>query len=379
MGAERSSQRRHDSQRQGIVEATSDYERWLGARAVLLDEQLVVKHTQMAQDPFRFLRATFYRWLQHWQREAQELTRAVSVVSVGDLHVEDFGTWRDAEGRLIWGINDFDEACLLPWTHDLVRLVTSARIATEVGCLSIRTAAASESVLEGYNAALQARGQPFVLARENQFLRDVTADARNPRQFWAKLEAFETATEVPRAAVQALKKALPEPRMKFRTVSRLSGLGSLGRQRFVVIAQWAGGEIAREAKCLAAPAYGWAQGAKEPRKSFTQVLLDEAVRSRDPFVEFVGQWFVRRLAPDCVRVDWKKLGNKRDERKLLRAMGYELGNVHLANDSAALIGKDARFSDARWLAQAAKHFVELTLEDWSVWRKHVLDARRAPS
>ena len=31
-------------------------------------------------------------------------------LSVGDLHVENFGTWRDSEGRLIWGINDFDEA-----------------------------------------------------------------------------------------------------------------------------------------------------------------------------------------------------------------------------------------------------------------------------
>jgi uncharacterized protein (DUF2252 family) len=27
--------------------------------------------------------------------------------------VENFGAWRDVEGRLIWGINDFDEA----WTY----------------------------------------------------------------------------------------------------------------------------------------------------------------------------------------------------------------------------------------------------------------------
>jgi len=32
------------------------------------------------------------------------------VLAVGDLHVENFGTWRDAEGRLIWGVNDFDES-----------------------------------------------------------------------------------------------------------------------------------------------------------------------------------------------------------------------------------------------------------------------------
>ena len=44
---------------------------------------------------------------------------------VGDLHVENFGTWRDVEGRLVWGVNDFDEAYALPYTNDLVRLVAS--------------------------------------------------------------------------------------------------------------------------------------------------------------------------------------------------------------------------------------------------------------
>ncbi len=34
------------------------------------------------------------------------------VLAVGDLHVNSFGTWRDAEGRLCWGLDDFDEAYL---------------------------------------------------------------------------------------------------------------------------------------------------------------------------------------------------------------------------------------------------------------------------
>src|SRR5260370_32652719 len=49
------------------------------------------------------------------------------VLAVGDLHVENFGTWRDAEGRLTWGVNDFDEAYPLPYTIDLARLATSVR------------------------------------------------------------------------------------------------------------------------------------------------------------------------------------------------------------------------------------------------------------
>ena len=57
--------------------------------------------------------------------------RGPQVLSVGDLHVENFGTWRNAEGRMVWGINDFDEAYPMAYTNDLVRLAASA-------CLAIR-------------------------------------------------------------------------------------------------------------------------------------------------------------------------------------------------------------------------------------------------
>jgi hypothetical protein len=33
-----------------------------------------------------------------------ELRKAPAVLSVGDLHIASFGTWRDGFGRLIWGI-----------------------------------------------------------------------------------------------------------------------------------------------------------------------------------------------------------------------------------------------------------------------------------
>ena len=51
------------------------------------------------------------------------------VLSVGDLHVENFGVWRDSRNELVWGINDFDDACELPFTSDLVRLATSVVLA----------------------------------------------------------------------------------------------------------------------------------------------------------------------------------------------------------------------------------------------------------
>ena len=57
---------------------------------------------------------------------------------MGDLHVDSFGTWRDVEGRLCWGVDDFDEAYPLPYTNDLVRLAASAKIVIDAEQLVMR-------------------------------------------------------------------------------------------------------------------------------------------------------------------------------------------------------------------------------------------------
>lgn len=112
-----------------ILECTRLYEKWLAEQMEVFGPDLVFKHRQMKTDEFLFLRATYYRWCQLWERHCGPLKRGPKVLSVGDLHIKNFGTWRDADGRLVWGVNDFDEAALLPWTHDLVRLMTSAAVA----------------------------------------------------------------------------------------------------------------------------------------------------------------------------------------------------------------------------------------------------------
>src|SRR5205807_1909375 len=81
-----------------------------------------------------------------------------------DLHVENFGTWRDEEGRLIWGVNDLDEAWPCAYTLDLARLTTSAYLAISEEHLSLTRREAAEAVEEGYRDALAAGGKAFVLA-----------------------------------------------------------------------------------------------------------------------------------------------------------------------------------------------------------------------
>jgi uncharacterized protein (DUF2252 family) len=171
-----------------IHESTASYEDWLRKRTPVVEADLAVKHQRMSEDVFSFMRATFYRWAELWSETPRTLRRAPMVLAVGDLHVENFGTWRDADGRLVWGVNDFDEAYLLSYTNDLVRLATSALLAISVHELAIDPATACESVLSGYAAGLADGGRPFVLAERDAWLREaVISDQRDPAKYWKKL------------------------------------------------------------------------------------------------------------------------------------------------------------------------------------------------
>src|SRR3954454_3774217 len=141
-----------------IDRATAEYEAWISRHLRLLGPDLVLKHQQMRSAPFPFLRATFYRWAQVWASICPEAARAPVVLAVGDLHVQNFGTWRDSEGRLIWGTNDFDEADTMPYTVDLVRLAASTHLAINAGPLNIDHREACQSILSGYKESLEAGG-----------------------------------------------------------------------------------------------------------------------------------------------------------------------------------------------------------------------------
>src|SRR5262245_51010206 len=199
-----------------IAAATRRYEAWLAAAlpAQVVAADLDYKHKILADptDPFPFFRGTYYRWAQHWAAAAGPVADAPKVLAVGDLHVENFGTWRDADGRLCWGVNDFDEAAALPYTNDLVRLAASARFARKAGALDLKLAEACDAVLDGYRECLADGGRPFVLEERHAHLRALAMAAdRDPAAFWPKLTGLlaDPSAAVPDDAKAALAAMLP--------------------------------------------------------------------------------------------------------------------------------------------------------------------------
>ena len=355
-----------------ISKATRKFENWLGKRATLVKPDLDLKHKIMAEDPFSFLRGTFYRWAQVWMDLCPDLARAPEVSAVGDLHVENFGTWRDGEGRLVWGVNDFDEVYPMPYTNDLIRLAVSANLAVASGHLKMHSAAVSKAILDGYVASLKSGGRPFVLEEHHPWLRTIAnSELRNPERFWNKMDELPSVEDVPKSARRALQSLLPERDMAFRVAHRVAGVGSLGHERFVAIADWQGDRIAREAKALTASACVWAYGQKAKGSLYNEIL-ETARRDPDPFVRVRGRWLVRRLAPDCSRIELTTLPAKVDEKHLLESMGFETANIHLGSQKTMkAVRKDLSKRGKNWLHEAAKIMIDSVNEDYEDWcKKH---------
>jgi hypothetical protein len=352
-----------------ITKATWKFEAWLGKRIPLLQADISLKHKLMAQNAFTFLRATFYRWAQVWPDVCPELAQAPEVLAVGDLHVENFGTWRDAEGRLVWGINDFDETYPMAYTNDLVRLAVSANLAIASKHLKITPDRACKAIAGGYLAGLRSGGRPFVLGEHNQWVREAaTGELRDPVHFWAKMDRFPKVRQMPGSAGKALGSLLPAEDQGYKLLHRISGVGSLGRERFVALGEWRGGRIAREAKAAAPSACVWAWE-RSSEKVLYEEILESACRAPDPFVHLRGRWIVRRLAPDCSRIELTSLPKKVDEKRLLEAMGFETANIHLGSrDFVKAVLKDLSRHRSDWLNDAMKAMTESILEDYEAWR-----------
>jgi hypothetical protein len=357
-----------------FVEATASFEQWLGERITLVGDDLREKHRVMASGLFPFLRATFYRWAQLWPVRCPDLALAPRVLAVGDLHLENFGTWRDREGRLCWGVNDFDEACPLAYTNDLVRLAASLLAAVSEGDRDVRVRPACAAIVGGYQQWLMRGGQPYVLVGKPRWLWLLTRKlVRRGPGFWKKLMAAPLCHGIPfPEARKLLEDRLPERGLTYEVRQRRAGVGSLGRPRYVALAQWRGGTVAREVKAWVPSAVTWADAAAAPDEGAINRLLAASVRSHDENLQARSGWIARRLAPDCIKIELNVLPRK-NLLDLLGAMGRELANIHLATPEVtpALLDDLQRRGahDPDWLLTAAQNMAELLRTDWKAWKK----------
>lgn len=248
----------------------ADVVKIIRARDAKLDpERLALKYAAMRKNPFAFFRATcalFHLRLPKLGR----LMQAPPAWCCGDLHLENFGTFRAANKLVYFDLNDFDEALLAPCSFDLLRATASIAVARKsLGLSRTRETALMQLYVSSYAATLRAGRIGWIerdsatgpigelmaqlkgMSRKDLLDRRTIVSGRSRRILIDGSHALEApASEkirIARLVDQYGRKhadAMGLPADYYEVVDialRISGLGSLGVERYAVLVKGKGG------------------------------------------------------------------------------------------------------------------------------------------
>lgn len=226
-------------------------------------ERLAMKYSAMRSSAFAFLRGSCHLFYARLPRGGVLKSAPLAWVC-GDLHLENFGSYKGDNQLVYFDVNDFDESALAPASWDLVRFLTSQRVWAADGQRGESSAEAlCTAFLDAYSSALSS-GKAYSVERETaQGLVHELLDALRDRTRLGFLEARTTlkkgrrqlnvdgrkalaATEAQRASVTDLVSAFAKRQADpgffevLDVVRRVAGTGSLGLDRFAILVRGKG-------------------------------------------------------------------------------------------------------------------------------------------
>jgi uncharacterized protein (DUF2252 family) len=226
-------------------------------------ERLQLKYDKMQTDAFVFLRGTCHLFYQRLARKSL-FKSAPPVWSCGDLHFENFGSYKGDNRLAYFDVNDFDEALLAPASWDLVRMLASLQVgAHSLGLQEDAALELCQSFLQSYGGALAQGKAYWVEAQTARGLVGDLLDGLRQRQRPAHLDAHAPVIGKNRKFKPGSKKMLPVSRAQREQVlalmaafaptqanpgfykvldvaRRVAGTGSLGVERYAVLVRGKG-------------------------------------------------------------------------------------------------------------------------------------------
>lgn len=226
-------------------------------------ERLALKYRKMRSGTFAFLRGTCHLFYERLPKSSV-FKSAPLVWTCGDLHLENFGSYKGDNRLVYFDINDFDESALAPASWDLIRMLTSIEIGTkESGIRSAERRILCSQFLTSYASAL-CLGKAYWLERDSaQGPVRTLLDALRERN---RTDFLNTRTETvgrKRIIMMDEKKALPANAVQRKRVidlmnsfaktqadpgffhvldvaRRIAGTGSLGQERYAILVKGRG-------------------------------------------------------------------------------------------------------------------------------------------
>lgn len=377
-------------------------------------ERVAMKFAKMKESPFVFLRGSchlFYDALP----DDPVLNDAPLAWCCGDLHFENYGSYKGDNRLVYFDISDYDEGALAPCTWDIARLLTSILCGAEaLRATPAEALAVSGECLAGYREALL-RGKALWVEPETAggLIRDLLVDLRNRdrtdlldrRTVLAngkrrlKIDGVKAlaATEADQRAVAEFIAdfAATQPNPGFFEVldvaRRIAGTGSLGVARFVILVEGKGSPDGnylldlKEAKPSALLPHLARLGVRQPAwgDEATRIVgIEKCMQAMDHAflfpVDFQGRAFVLRgLQPSGDRVAIAKWGKKLNRLgDVVRTMGQILAWDQLrASGRAGAANADRLIEfarDDRWppaLRNLAGAMAAQTRAQWAAFAK----------
>jgi uncharacterized protein (DUF2252 family) len=344
------------------------------------------KFRKMAASPFAFYRGSaplFYadvaRLDDPW---ADERTSRVWIQ--GDLHAENFGTYMDSAGILVFDVNDFDEAYLGHFTWDLQRMAASLAL---LGFAKALSDEAIERMIATYAGAYVDRVRAFATGeRDREFrltldntdgvLHDVLLNARLETRI-GLLEAMTTVEGAERRfasgagvrrlddgeraeveeAFGAYLETIPEIKRQHSVSYAVKdvigrsglGIGSAGLPAYSLLVEGRTQALENDVVLsmkqgnVAAPSK--VTGDETIRSYFEHAGHRTAVSQRalqahaDPWLGWcelrgVGQ-VVKEVSPYEADIDWDHVSDLDDVFPLLRYLGEATAKVHCVSDAGS--------------------------------------------
>ena len=130
----------------------------------LLPDMVQIKYGLMAENMFRFFRGTCHLFYEDFSK-SKAIPPSPLTWICGDLHLENFGSYKGDNRLVYFDLNDFDESILAPASWELVRIVTSILVAFDILKIGPQKASRmAQLFLKSYSAALS-KGKPYYIER----------------------------------------------------------------------------------------------------------------------------------------------------------------------------------------------------------------------
>ena len=378
------------------------------------------KYRKMARDPHAFYRGSACLFFNDVTGEPDEWAAhgAERIWIHGDLHVENFGTYLNSDGRLVFDINDFDEAYVGRFTWDLQRFAASLAL---VGWQKALPEDAIRKLIARYARSYLAQVNHYVASdtdddfeirldkaegpvltalvaaramRRADLLDEMTYLANGSRRFiedgsTRRLKREERAKVV--AAFRAYLDTIPESKRfdrklfyELRDVVGKSGfgIGSAGLPAYNVLvegySQALDNDVVLSMKQANIPALSRFVDTSEVDAYFDHEGHRTAVSQRalqvhtDPLlghtsIDGVG-YVVSEISPYEVDLDWSEINEPDDMRSVVDLLGRATAKIHCASDEDSqqdLVDFDVEAAIAKSLEGRRNEFVTW-LCDWGI-------------